>query len=344
MAFSSCEDIYTPDVDAREGVMVADARIDFGENNNYIHLYKSIGFNDVYKGYPAVKNAEVLIVDSNGNEYLIQEEDDGFYPILFQLNPEFAYKLIIRYEGNVYESSFESVPEIPTIDTVYGKQEARVLIEGGEDSVDDFRYTIGLQTYCDIGTKTESPYYRFTARKVLQYYFVETFEFEDPIVHYTWESYFPTDIFNIASPPEYSNGNNIEKHSLFFLNRGVPLEEDNYFAGWILIINQFGLSQSAHNYYTDLNNQLNSEGRLFDPMYVQPRNNLLCTSDPDQLILGNFEISRSKEYRYYVKYISDEKGYMVKPIPYFYDIPREGVIQDIYPDFWEWAGKTYPNE
>jgi hypothetical protein len=344
MAFSSCEKIYLPNVDKREGVIVADARIVVGNDDNYIRLYKSIGYNETYRGYPAVTNAMVYIVDNNGSEVQIHETEDGIYPVHLQLNTELSYKLKISHDGNNYESEFEPVPKVPEIDSVYGFQEVRVSVEGGESSVDDFRYTLGLQAYCDINTETESPYYRFTARKVLQYYFVEEFEFEETINHYIWDSYYPTDIFNIAAPPEYTDEKSIEKHSLFFLNRSVYMEEDNYFAGWILILYQHGLSQSSYNYYKDLNNQLDSEGRLFDPMYVQPRNNLKCTNKPEQLILGNFEISTIKEYRYFIKYISDEKGYWVKPIPYFYEISKNDTILNNLPDFWEWGSKTYPND
>ena len=65
----------------------------------------------------------------------------------------------------------------------------------------------------------------------------------------------------------------------------------NRFQGWIVIMYQYGLSESAYYYYKDLNNQLQAEGKIFDPLYVQPESNLKCVNNPEQLILGNFEIS-----------------------------------------------------
>jgi len=122
------------------------------------------------------------------------------------------------------------------------------------------------------------------------------------------------------------------------------LEGYNYtFIGWILYVYQYSISENAHNFYKDVNSVLEADGRLFDPLYVQTRNNLKCISNPEKLILGNFEISSPREYRFYVWYLSEELGYLVKPIPYFYDIPLEGESVEAYPEFWEFPGKRiYP--
>ena len=335
VAFSSCEDIYTPDVEDREGVIVANARIVIGNDNNYIELYKSIGFNETSNEYPAVLNAMVYIIDSNGDEVQVHETEDGIFPFHIQLDSELEYKLKIEHDNNIYESTFEPVPDVPEIDTFYGIEELKFLIEEGENSVDDFKNTTGLQTYCDINTLIEPPYYRFSARKVMQYYYVELPNTEFSITHYMWNSFFPSETFNIASPPEYTTGKNIEKHPLFFVPKRVFLGEDNYFHGWILIIHQFALSKSSYNFYKDLNSQLNSDGKLFDPLYVQARNNLKCTNNPEQLILGNFEISTSKEYRFFVKFISEDLGYKIEQIYDFYDIPLTGDSPNVYPNFWQ---------
>jgi hypothetical protein len=331
--FAACEDIYTPDIEKRENVIVVDARIVAGKNDNYIRLTESLSFIDYKAKYPSVEGADVSVFDNSDNVFSLPEVEPGVFHVNFQLDPESEYKIIINYNGNTYESAYESVPEVPEVDSIYGFEETKIIIEGGENSVGDFRETIGFQLYSDM--QSEAPYYRFTARKVLQTIFVEDRGLEIELYHYMWKSYFPTGSFNIATAPEFSNSNSVIKHPLFFLNRRIALEEDTYFAGWIIIIYQHGLSNSAYNYYKDLNNQLNSEGRLFDPLYVQARNNLKCTNNVGQLILGNFEISTQKEYRFYVRFISDAQGYKVKEIDEFYEIPLQGDEIDEYPDFWE---------
>jgi len=344
---TACEEIYTPEIDAVENVLVTDARIVYGKSANVILINESLGFNETDIGYPAVTGSEVTLIDSNGTEHSLPEIETGKFLVDFNLIPELRYKLKVEYDGDIFESSFESVPKAPVLDTVYGISETRVIEVAGETDVNDFREVLGLQLYADIISETEVPYYRFSARKILQYtYTVITYimggEIEETM--YAWNSYFPQESFNIASPPEYSNTTDIIKHPLFFLEQRGYVSPEQVFNGWILILYHHGLNISAHSYYNDLNKQLGSEGRLFDPLYVQARSNMKCTNDKEQIILGNFEISNTKEYRYYVKYISEEKGYYIKPIPYFYDIPFSGELLSQVPDFWEYPGKKYPDE
>jgi hypothetical protein len=332
-----CEDIYSPNIDEVENVIVADARIVNGRTDNYVHLYKSLGFNEKGFDYPDVSGASIALIDSEGGEYPLMEIGEGISSVDCTLDPEMEYKLRIEYMDNIFESDFEPVPNVPDLDTVYGFPEVKIIQTGGENDVNDFREKEGFQLYTDITTESELPYYRFTARKVLQYIYIENMgsEFLDEIYHYKWKSSFPQGTFNIAAPPEYANTNDIIKHPLFFMEESVYMEEANFYAGWILILYQYGLSKSAYNYYNDLNKQLESEGRIFDPLYVQARNNLKCTSDPEEIILGNFEISTVTEHRYFIKFISDEQGYKLKPISNRIDIPLSGETIDEYPEFWE---------
>ncbi|MCF6333329.1 MAG: DUF4249 domain-containing protein [Draconibacterium sp.] len=347
LAFSSCEDVYTPDIEKRESVIVVDARIVAGNENNSIRLSKSVGFNDTDSNYPVVSNATVTIIDSNGDEFPIAEESSGNYPVLFPLNLELEYKLEIAYEGNTYESTFEPVPKVPDIDTLYGVPGTKVVQEGGENDVNNFREKVGLQLYVDIKNDKKLIYYRFNARKILQNtYPVEVMMMGEVMIEtmFAWNTFLPQESFNLASPPDYSSSTDIIKHPLYFMEQKAVLNGGNSFAGWILVLYQYGLSKSAHSYYNDLNNQLNSDGRLFDPLYVQARSNIKCTNNPEQLILGNFEISSVKEHRYFVRFVSGEKGYLVRRIPYFYEISHNGEQLLEPPAFWEYDTKNYPNE
>lgn len=346
-AFAACEQIYTPETELRESVLVADARIVVGKTDNFIKLYESRNFNDESYKYPDVSGAKVWIIDNNGDEIRLNESRDGIFPVSFSLNPDLAYKIRIEYLGNTFESNYEPVPKIPELDTVYGVAGTKFIKQGGNNDPNDIREISGIQLYTDILNEKELPFYRFSARNVLQYvYTVEVVVMGEimPEPMYAWLSTYPKEIFNIASPPEFSYTNKIVKHPLFFMVKKLTPLPDQTFAGWILILNQYRLSESGYNFYNDLNKQLGSEGRLFDPVYVQARNNMKCVNDSKQLILGNFEISSFKEHRYFVKFISDELGYVVKRIPYYYEIPPSGEQISTPPDFWEYESKTYPDE
>lgn len=343
VVFSACEDIYTPEVDTVESALVVEARIVTGNDNNYVKLTETISFNEERFNYPQAGGAKVSIFDDLGNEYVLNETIDGVFPVKFQVKNDRLYKINISYQGEEYESSFEQVPPVPSLDTVYGYPEEKVIIETGSNNVNDFRKSSGVQLYGDITHEKDLPYYRYTGRKIMQYtYLVPVGEIEE--IMYGWKSYASNDVFNIAAPPQYSASTDILKHHLWFLEEKVALDSGIYFSGWILILYQHGLSETGYNYYKDLNNQLESEGRLFDPLYVQARGNMVCTSNKNKLVLGNFEISTITEHRFFVRYYDPKYGYYIKPIPYFYDIPWSGEQLGVRPDFWEYENRPYPDE
>lgn len=341
--FIGCEDVYNPDIEQVENVLVIDARIEASGSGSYVRLSKSLGFNDPENGYPPVQGATVSIISSDKTIYNLYETINGYYPMYFNLNPEFDYKLKVGYAGHVYESDFLPVPKMPDLDTVYGIPETKKILMGGEKNIDDAIEKVGVQLYTNILNEKEMPYYKFTARKILEYTY--TVNPQNLIVIYGWNSSFPSETFNIAAPPEFSVTTDILKHPLFFIGQKPDLSNDHvwneilqtgetFYIGYILIVYQHGLSNTGYNYYKDLNSQLNSEGRLFDPLYIQPNSNLKCISDPEQLVLGNFEISRVKEHRFYVRYASEKIGYRIQPINTFYYIPLNGETS-VVPDFWE---------
>lgn len=329
----ACEDVYVPDIDEVENVIVADARIVSGNTNNYISLTESQSFNQDFSEYPAISGGKVALLDNNGNEYNLPETSTGQFRVNIPLLEGEEYKIKIEFKGNIFESGFERVPVLPSLDNVYGIPETKMIAAGGENDADNFASVEGVQLYTNMTSTPENPYYKFTAINTLEWRWVESTEMDD-VVHFFWSSYIPSGVFNIAGPPEYSSTTDILKHPLFFFRKSVSLEKDHYMTGWIMQLKQYGISSSAYNYYDDLNNQLDSEGRIFDPVYVQARSNIKCTNNPDEIILGNFEISNVAEHRYFIRYISERYGYKVEEVTDRSTIPWSGETIGVPPDFW----------
>lgn len=340
--FTACEDVYTPDIDAVDNMLVVDARIVRGQSGGVITMHETRGFNEP-ANYAKPTGALVSIVSSDGTVTELDTVRQGSTSVSMNFELGIEYKLKIEYKGETYESAFEPVPAVPQIDTVYGIAKTEITRPDGGKDVNDFREVEGVQLYADITGAKESPYFRFTARRVLQYtYPVKVGELTETM--YGWESFYPHENYNIAAPAEYSSSTDIIKNPLYFLPKKLIRKPEHSFAGWILILQQYAISKNAYSYYKDLNSQLDSEGRLFDAVYVQARNNLKCTSDPNKTILGNFEIASVNETRYFINFISKSDGYLVKKIPFPYWISSNGEQLMERPDFWETPSKTYPNE
>lgn len=334
--FSACEDVYIPDIDEVENVIVADARIEVGSNNNMVVLTETMSFNSSFYNYPEVSGGKVTLIDDTGSGFELPQVETGKFHVNVDIEGDRQYKIQVEYNGDIFESEYEKVPGVPSLDTVYGISTTKIVAPGGSASSADFRTVQGVQLYADMVATEETPNYRFTADKVAEYIWEEESEggLAAPIIHFYWEKSVVSENFNIAAPPQYSTTNSIKKHPLFFVGRSITLEPDSAFTGWILVLYQHGISNSVYNFYNDLNAQLNADGRIFDPVYVQARNNFKCVNNDTKAILGNFEISRKTETRYFIRFISDKSGYRVQKLSDRSPISWQGETIDTPPDFW----------
>jgi hypothetical protein len=344
--FTACEDIYNPDIDKMENLLVIEARLVYGQSNNYVKLFKTIGFNEYSIPYPPVSKAIVSLVDNKGVVSALTETEKGTYQLSQPLLSTRMYKIQISSGGEKYESPFQTIPDIPSIDDVYLIPSEQLVIGSTDESAASLQKTPGAQLYADIAGKGNANYYRFTGRKICQYAYnrvpAKGSPVEIPI--YAWLSMVPQESFNIAAPPEYSVSVDIRKHPLVFLDKSYRVyipDTVTFFMGWIYICQQYAISEQTYNFYSDLKKQLSAGGKLFDPLYTQARGNISCISTPGKVVLGNFEIGSVKEYRFYVEPVGQD-NYFIRKIPYFWDIPQEGKIQYQAPVWWETRLKDYP--
>ena len=346
-AFAACEEIYRPDLEQVDNMLVIEAMLRADKDVNNIYLYKSRNFNDPDVSYPRVGGATVFLIDSEGYTLNCPETSKGMYTLFGRLDPQRSYQLVIDLDGDRYVSEMQQVPEQPALDSVYGERAYKVSIDGTASSSEAIEKEYGIQMFSDMQQRGTLSHYRFYGRKVIQY--LDTY---DTVVMgmpetrpiYIWRSIYPKGIFNIAGPPEYSTEKNISKHPLEFFENGYHkyMPDTMSFMGWVYIIDEFGINEDSYNYYKDLNQQLGAEGRIFDPVYIQLEGNIKCETDPGKEVLGNFEITTYSESRYFIFYNRAQEAFHVHKIKYFYDIPLRGYVKDIMPDFWEYINKQYP--
>ena len=354
----SCEEIYNPVLDNVESLLVVEAILTSNQTINYINLSESKEFNNDNRVYESVTGAKVYFVDKNEVKTECEEDSPGKYMLNYQMQTGEQYYLRIEVKGETYKSAWQEVPEKPVMNSIYPEYDTRTITSGMANSTDDIITEKGIQVYADMNNNGKLNYYRFSARKIVQY--INYYDSIVPIAGdtivlpiYCWNSFYPTGVFNIAGPPEYSTIKNVKKHRLDFFETSYSkyftddtiFVGNSIFAGWIYFVYLYRTNEDTYNYYSDLNKQLDTKGKIFDPVYVQARGNISCTSSPDKVVLGNFEISSFSETRYFLYYFktSEEIG-AFRNIPYFYDIPEEGLFKNYPPDFWEVTSRSYPNE
>ncbi|MCE4562863.1 DUF4249 domain-containing protein [Maribellus sp. CM-23] len=341
----ACEEIYHPDLEEVDNKLVVEATLNAQLQQNTIKLYRSHGFNSENKTYPPVSGAKVYLSDNLHNRTPFIEMSNGTYLLDYKLDESQSYQLQIELDGETYESRMQAVPEMPKLDSVYADYATDITISGAANNKEDIITEHGVRVYTDINNEGQISHYRFDAQKVILYVnhydtvikseggrdMVET----RPI--YSWKSRYPTGIFNIAGPPAYSTQKEITKHPLEFFNLNYKriISDTVIFTGWIYIVHQYGLNEDSYNYYKDLNNQLDAQGKIFDPVYIQANGNIKCLTNPDEVVLGNFEISSYAEARYYLMYSLIIDNLSIKRIPKDYYIPNRGALKDKKPEFWD---------
>lgn len=349
MLAMACEEIYHPNLDEVEDLMVVEAILVSNRPSNTIYLYKTKGFNEVDESYPKVGGATVYLLDDKNKRIDCIEYNEGSYVLSETLDSERSYRLNIELDGDLYVSEMQNVPDIPEVDSIYGERDYKVSVSGTANSSDDIEKEYGIQLYTDITPTEKTNHYRFWGKKIIQYtdYYDTVIDGkpEQPRI-YIWRTIYPTGTFNISGPPKYSTSKDIKKQTLEFFpndyNKYFP--DTMVFEGWIYFIDQYGINEDTYNYYDNLNSQLGTEGRIFDPIYSQVEGNIKCSTDPSKTVLGNFEISSHSEFRYYLFYDQIREDFKLKVIPYNYYIPSSGYIKRFMPDFWESMYKNYPNE
>jgi len=342
LTLGSCEEIYTPDLEEVDDYLVVEAIFLANRSRNTVYLHRSAGFNVSKPEYEPVSGAIVYLNDEDGNFYECLEGDPGEYNIELVMDKKKTYSLLIKAGRDIYRSENETVPDIPVTDSVYSDYITKISTTGAVNSTEDIISTYGIQIYSDMNYKGDLNHYRFYGRKILQYYdHYDTIIPPEPEPErrliYGWKSLYPTGSFNIAGPPKYSTEKNITRHPLEFFpdDYNKFIADTQLFAGWIYIIYQYGLNEKTYKNYEDLNSQLNAEGKIFDPVYVQTTGNITCSSDPEKVVLGSFEISTFTEHRYFLQYYKDANNFSMRSIPYYHEIPEQGYIRDTVPEFWE---------
>jgi hypothetical protein len=337
LVFTGCEDVYYAKLDPGGKLMVVEARLQAGTNYNTIKIYNTISFYDE-EYFPPVSDAEVSLIDEMDQISNFTYGGEGMYICRAEINPIHQYKLQIKYDGEIYESAFEQSPELPDIDSIYGKAISKTIITKDNNGNKKIETVDGVQLYVDLNNTGIPKYYRFYARNVLQSVFpfdTVIYGIEETVSMYTWQSFYPNGSYNIAAPPKYSSETNIKKHPVeFFKFKTILIHPGERELGWIYIMHQYGITTSGYQFYEKLNKQLESEGKIFDPIYSQAFGNIKCISNKDKFVLGNFEIYNYRESRYFIKMVPQRKEFRLEKITTFYDIPISGSITIYPPDFW----------
>jgi hypothetical protein len=103
----------------------------------------------------------------------------------------------------------------------------------------------------------------------------------------------------------------------------------------VLYLNTYSLNNETYLYYKGMDEQLQSEGKLFDPVAAQLNGNIKCISDPEKKALGFFEASSVSYSAYKISFrdLINSQPSIIKT-PYILPPALKGCWINKIPSFW----------
>jgi len=352
---TSCYKVYDPKIDPSEKVLVVNGMMTNKKEAYHIFLTSARPFNSTEEGLPE-RAANVYVTDDLGNSYKFNENDNGDYisdSFQFTGIPGHTYKLhIITADGTEYESEPQRLFPESYPDAVYAEFDNQEVLD---ESTGLKINTHGADILIDIRNKADSlSRFRFTSNLVRQYFYVIYPYLKPSVSFYCWQTVDANSNINLTDEEYSLNSASIRKHQICFLDDNLffsalyySYKENpytvvltNFYQTYaihhrILYLNQYTLNNETYLYYKSLNEQMQSEGKLFDPIATQLNGNIKCLTNPEKKAIGFFEASSVSYSAYVVDFrnLINSQPSIIKT-PYILPPESKGCWINKIPPFW----------
>jgi Domain of unknown function (DUF4249) len=364
---TSCYKVYDSKIDQAEKVLVVNGIITNKTDVFHIRLSWAEPFNSIGAAEPATE-AAVYVTDDLENKYQFFEKEPGDYisdSLEFYGIPGRTYRLhILTSDGQEYKSDPQRLfPEVET-DSVYAEFDNKVTLERSTGLKVN---THGANILADIKNKADTlPRFMMSLNLVNQYYYFEFIPgLNIHLDYYCWQTVNPNPDIKITGGEYYINSASLRKYSIGFVDDYSNFYALGYYErineedtsatavqglgysfyenhGRILYLDQYTLNNETWLYYKSLDEQILSEGKLFDPIAAQLNGNIKCISDSERKAIGFFEASSVSRTRYKLDFrnLTNSKPsitklpYILPPEPNGCRINRAGDKHSNIPSFW----------
>lgn len=337
--FTSCEEYYTPSMDVVQNMLVVESSLSNDPQQNFVKLTATSNFYNP-RQFEKIYGAQIKLMEIGGPIVDGTETSTGYFT--FTSIPEAGkkYKIRISYINDFFESDTVIMPPPPSIDTLYTKHVVEKDYKTDIYGVPYLVETPGRNICINEQMSSTLEYSRFNWRAILQWmYNPPSKGGPAPPSWFGWISTYSSGQFNLAGPKIFTTTDQIKAHPVLF----IPYDSHSFLdsikqnpMGWIVIIDQYGITKESNDFHEQLNKQFTAEGSLFDPILTQVHGNIHCLNNPDKMALGFFELNSYRQYRYFINLGTSEKGTVIqRRINHYLAIPDQGYWVGNFPPFWE---------
>jgi hypothetical protein len=338
---TSCYKVYEPKIDKGQNVLVVNGMITNKTEAYHIMLSYADPYNSTASPEPA-GGANIYVTDDLGNQYSFNEGNKGDYAsdsLQFTGQPGSKYRLhIVTPDGTEYESATQRLFLEVSPESVYTGFDTKITL----DKNTGLKVTThGADIFADIPNVSDTiPQFRITSNLVMQYYYSIGFRLRWDLLltfnYYCWVTVNSNTNINLTGTDYSMNSTSIKRHPVCFLDNNFTVYAPRYdlklnmddttdvkhetgYSNYnihhrILYLNQYTLNNDTYMYYKSLDAQMQSEGKLFDPIAAQLTGNIKCITDPNKKVIGFFEASAVNYSAYIVDFrnLSNSQPSLIK--------------------------------
>jgi uncharacterized protein DUF4249 len=301
MAFiMSCIDPLDIIIDKEVNILIVEGAITTQPGPHYIRLTRSAKYGSIFDGFVRpVKRAEVVIRDSDGNNYGLNEWVDpsgvsnGVYSTASSFLPKIgkSYTLLISTpDGKEYTSLPETIAKATEILELNAEFRSTPRADAAPQT--------GLDVYAIFQDSPETQ--NFYMWKNNGTYQINTFpenyvqmsidgaDFPAPkdCCRTCWVNEQSADRSLQLLSDNNVNGNLVRDKAAFIEDDGNRFDDK-----YLVRIEQHTLSREAFQFFSLLQNQISINGDIFDPPPATIRGNMINLSNPDENVIGYFRAS-----------------------------------------------------
>ncbi len=318
----TCVDPYSPKLDKYQSLLVVDAVVTGDDEPACVRLSVTSVTPD--EEPPLVSGAQVSISDNLGNSISLTEASKGFYISDNKTPagvPGRTYTLRIQtIDGKVYESEPSLLEQAGEIDTVYYEKESHIT-DDGEDLG-------GIMIYLDSKGPDGSKYFRWSYEEwwkfnvpypVTHQYIDEDNIPEIPVENVACYKHRKSEEVIIHSGETGTNPVFIKKPLCFIASE----KSDRLLLQYCIQVSQYSISEKEYEFWRQMKEISESGGDIFDRQPYQIMTNVHCLSDPDEMVLGYFQVCSVSKKRIWIRG-SDIEKMELKAYQYACDVVIKG--------------------
>lgn len=337
--FASCEEYYKPELEVVPGMLVVESHITNDPKQNFVRLSMTQDFYSTVQE-EIIIGAKVDLIELGGQIMSGLENRAGYFTFPSTPVQGRQYKIQITYQNDIFVSELVVMPPIPAIDSLYTIHKIKKSFRTNSSGIPELFETPVREICIDAPITSQLGYYRFNTRAILQWIYSPAPSIgPPPPPWYGWLSVYDRGLFNLAGPKVYSQSNKVRQHPVVSLDYNGKFYLDSSAqspSGWILIIDEYGITKASYDFHEKLNQQFSAEGSLFEPVLTQIYGNIKCTTSPEKIVLGFFDLNSYRQYRYYLSLGTGPDNQVIqRRLNSYPEIPDRGYQIGTRPSFWE---------